>query len=106
MPSNVSYPVDPMIQTANEIRQLLDEQWATHTLHFSSASDSYLNLVGALTNRVPGVNGAALQEKLQQWNQQLRACYDALYDLADMIDGGAGRMSDLDTQTARGVYAE
>nr|BBH92673.1 hypothetical protein KTA_08720 [Thermogemmatispora argillosa] len=99
MPEKISYPVAEMLRTAREIRQVLDQQWDLHCQHFSGAPDSYLELTRSWSCLVPG--GDSLVVKLQQWHQQVRACYEALYALASLLEEGVSRMNSLDDELAR-----
>jgi uncharacterized protein YukE len=91
-----SYPTDAMKQTAQEIRTLLDAQWASHLALFQINSHSLTNLTAMLAGGVPGSKGQELQDQVAQWGQGVFACYQSLYAIADALENAAEGMADVD----------
>lgn len=98
----VSYPLDDMPETAKNLTSFLDQQWQQHTALFLNNSDSHATLLQAIANVVPDAGGKAneLVANLQNYHNQYAAYYQALRDLAAMIDDAAQAMGlgDVDIQ--------
>lgn len=92
----LSYPTDAMKQTAQEIRALLDEQWAKHMALFQTQPNSLTNLTTTLTDNIPGGKGQELQNQLAQWGKGISQCYQSLYAIADALENAADAMLDTD----------
>ena len=98
----VSYPLDDMPETAKNLTSFLDQQWQQHTALFLNNPDSHATLLQAVANVVPdaGGNPSSLATSLENYHKQYAAYYQALRDLATMIDEAAQAMGlgDVDIQ--------
>jgi hypothetical protein len=100
----LSYPLDDMSETSKSLTAFIDEQWQQHTALFQNNSDSYAALLQAIAKVIPGAGGKAgeLATALASYHSQYEAHYQALRDLATMIDTAAQDMGLEDQQIAKG----
>lgn len=98
----INYPTDDMSLTSKSLTAFLDDQWKQHTTLFKDDPDSYATLLQAIAKVIPGAGGKAedLTQALDNYNQQLQQCYQALGQLAETIDQAAQAMSNQDHQNA------
>ncbi|GCE14584.1 hypothetical protein [Tengunoibacter tsumagoiensis] len=99
-----SYPFDDMSTTSKSLTTFLDEQWQQHTALFLNNSDSHTTLLQAIANVIPGMGGKAseLASALENYHNQYASHYQALHDLASMIDTAAQSMGLEDKLIANG----
>jgi uncharacterized protein YukE len=104
MANNMSYPTNEMSSTSRSLSSFLDEQWNQHAALFLNNQDSYVALLQAVARIIPNAGGRAqeLVNFLHNYHQQYQHCYQALHQLAQMIDGAAQTMSDTDQSIAQG----
>jgi hypothetical protein len=104
MANNMSYPTDDMSSTSRSLSSFLEEQWNQHTALFMNNHDSYMALLQAVARIIPHGAGRdqELTNSLHNYQQQYQNCYQALHQLAQMIDGAAQTMSSTDQTVARG----
>ncbi len=100
--AKISYPPDDMSSTSRSLTTFLGDQWQQHTELFMTNPDSYATLLQAIAAVIPGAGSQAgdLTYALTNYHQQLQQCYQALGQLATMIDQAAQAMSSQDQQNA------
>jgi hypothetical protein len=100
----LSYPLDDMSSTSRSLTSFIDEQWQQHTALFLNNSDSHAALLQAIAKVIPGAGDKAgeLATALGNYHRQYEAHYQALRDLAIMIDTAAQAMGLEDQQIAKG----
>jgi uncharacterized protein YukE len=104
MANNMSYPTGDMSSTSRSLTSFLDEQWNQHTALFMNNHDSYIALLQAVARIIPQAGGRdqELANSLHNYHLQYQNCYQALHQLAQMIDGAAQSMSSTDQTVASG----
>ncbi|MGH2508109.1 MAG: hypothetical protein ACRDHZ_11995 [Ktedonobacteraceae bacterium] len=100
MANPISYPTDDMSSTSKSLTAFLDDQWQQHTALFMTNHDSYATLLQAIAGVIPGAgsNAGNLAHALENYHQQYQQCYQALNELAVMIDQAAQAMNSEDQQ--------
>ena len=90
----ISYPLDDMSATSKNLTSFLDQQWQQHTTLFLNNPDSHAALLQAIARVVPNAGGKAsdLGAALENYHRQYAVYYQALHDLAAMIDEAAQAM--------------
>lgn len=103
MPENVSYPFDDMATTSSSLTSFIEQQWQQHTALFLNRSDSHAALLQAIARVVPNAGGKVsdLSTALETYHKQYQAYYQALHDLATMIDEAAQSMGQGDGQVGQ-----
>jgi hypothetical protein len=103
----ISYPMDSMSATSKSLTAFIDEQWQQHTALFLNNSDSHAALLQAIAKVIPGAGGKTgdLAAALETYHRQYEAYYQALHDMATMIDTAAQSMGLTDWQQAQGFEA-
>lgn len=94
----ITYPTVAMQQAAKEIRTLLDEQWSRHMALYQTSPTSFTALTASLTNGLPGGKGQEVQQRVEEWHQNLAKVYASLYALADALENGSINADDYDQE--------
>ncbi|MGH2506131.1 MAG: hypothetical protein ACRDHZ_01715 [Ktedonobacteraceae bacterium] len=102
MTETISYPTDDMSSTSKSLTAFLDDQWKQHAALFKNNPDSYATLLQVIAGVIPvaGSKAGDLTYALENYHQQFQQCYQALNQLAEMIDQAAQAMSNQDQQSA------
>jgi uncharacterized protein YukE len=95
----ISYPSERMATTAGTLRTTLDEAWGQHN---SILNNSILEPATRLGDKVSN----PFHSDVTTWSQNMRQCYDALYELANALNTGAIVMPEQDQVIAAGFQHE
>jgi hypothetical protein len=100
----LSYPLDDMSATSRSLTDFIDEQWQQHTALFLNNPDSHAALLQGIAKVIPGAGSKAgeLATALGSYHSQYEAHYQALRDLATMIDTAAQAIGLEDLQIEKG----